>query len=414
VSTIIIVSGIQLAANPRVVKEADTLSAAGYDVTVLGAGLDDSLSRRDEQLHSGKRWKYVSVLDSGDKLLLRRAEWLAARVRMRLWKEAGRLFDVASVNQVGYAASQLLSYCRSHHADLYILHHPQSMWVGVQLAADGKRIAADFEDWYSRDAPADRPPGASFEKLAGWERIVLERAAYTTTPSRAMSDAIAARYRCRAPAAIYNSFPFAERNELDGLRLDRRDSKRPSLIWFSQVIGPGRGLETIVDCLGELHVPLEVHIRGNGDPAYEAALQQRAPADKRDQIVFHPQVPHSSLLSRLVEHDMGFAGDIPHCENRDLTITNKILQYLLAGLAVVASDTRGHREVAQRATAAVSMFTAADPRSLAATLNALLSDPERLSRARADALEAAERHFCWERSAPVLLAQLPMLDAAQD
>jgi len=44
------------------------------------------------------------------------------------------------------------------------------------------------------------------------------------------------------------------------------------------------------------------------------------------------------LLSRIAEHDIGFAGEMKHCRSRDLTVTNKILQYLLAGIAVVAGN----------------------------------------------------------------------------
>jgi len=54
-------------------------------------------------------------------------------------------------------------------------------------------------------------------------------------------------------------------------------------------------------------------------------------------------VDGDDLLSRIAEHDIGFAGEMPHCRSRDLTVTNKILQYLLAGLAVVASGTAGQR-----------------------------------------------------------------------
>jgi glycosyltransferase involved in cell wall biosynthesis len=92
-----------------------------------------------------------------------------------------------------------------------------------------------------------------------------------------------------------------------------------------------------------------------------------------------------------------------YCRSRDLTVTNKLLQYLLAGLAVVASDTEGQREVAEQAGEAVVLYPSGEPGALASQLNALLGSPERLSRAKAAALTAAEQIFCWERQEPVLL-----------
>jgi hypothetical protein len=72
----------------------------------------------------------------------------------------------------------------------------------------------------------------------------------------------------------------------------------------------------------------------------------------------------------------------------------------------VASDTEGQREVAALAEGAVALFRSGDPGDLAAVLNRVLSDDRQIQQARRDALIAAQRFFCWERSAPVLLKQV--------
>jgi hypothetical protein len=114
-------------------------------------------------------------------------------------------------------------------------------------------------------------------------------------------------------------------------------------------------------------------------------------------------VANDQLLPCIAEHDIGFAGEQPDCRSRDLTVTNKILHYLLAGLAVVASDTKGQREVAAQASGAVFLYPAGDIRALAATLDRLLGSPEALAQAKAAALAAAHDIFCWEHQERVLL-----------
>ena len=64
------------------------------------------------------------------------------------------------------------------------------------------------------------------------------------------------------------------------------------------------------------------------------------------------------MLSRIAEHDIGFAGEQNYCRSRDLTVTNKILHYLLGGLAVIASDTAGQRQIAAQAGEAVRVYPA--------------------------------------------------------
>lgn len=401
---IIILSGIQISTNPRVVKEADTLAANGYDVVVLGATLNPSLAQRDRDLVAGKSWKYETLLDSEANGFPDRARWFFARLRLRFWTELRRRFGISGFRQLGYAGPEMLSYCLKHSADLYIVHNPQSTWVGRELIARNLPVAADFEDWYSEDLlPNDREsvPG---ELLRECERAVLQAGRYSTTTSEALSEGLATAFNCRRPIVVYNSFPSAERAAIDGKSLDRKDTSLPSLIWFSQVTAHGRGLETLIDSLNGVRTPFEIHLRGSCEASYKDALLSRAPFEWRNRIHFHSQVPHAELLSRVAEHDVAFAGDLPYSLNRNLTIANKILQYLLAGLPVVASDTRGHREVAGQAPLAVSLFTAGDSTSLAKTLDVLLSDRAALRDARARSLVAAEGIFSWELSAQRLVA----------
>jgi hypothetical protein len=193
---------------------------------------------------------------------------------------------------------------------------------------------------------------------------------------------------------------------MDGKILDRVRHDIPSLIWFSQVIGPGRGLETLVDSLTHVATQFEIHLRGNCDPRYADRLLSRAPDAWRELIHFHPQVPHQEILSRLAEHDVAYAGEVPYCRSRDLTVANKILHYLLAGIPVIASDTAGHREIAASAGSAVSLFSAGVATSLAQQLESRISNADFLRGAGKDALDAALESLCWERSAPVLLDQV--------
>ena len=61
--SICIVTGNHLCHNPRVLKEADTLSRLGYDVRVLGAAFDADLSRRDAALMNERPWRFTPVVD---------------------------------------------------------------------------------------------------------------------------------------------------------------------------------------------------------------------------------------------------------------------------------------------------------------------------------------------------------------
>ncbi len=135
-------------------------------------------------------------------------------------------------------------------------------------------------------------------------------------------------------------------------------------------------------------------------------MMQQVPPGWRPSVFVHGLVSNDELLSRIAEHDIGFAGEQRYCRSRDLTVTNKILHYLLGGLAVVASDTEGQCEIASVAKEAVLIYPAGNPRALADALNQLLGSSEQLRLAKAAALRAAKETFCWEKVSEILVESI--------
>jgi glycosyltransferase involved in cell wall biosynthesis len=401
-----IVSGVSLAHNPRVLKEASTLAAAGFEVVVVGGGheklrlgTDLSLAKRH-----GFSFQPVDLDDTGK--TRRRASIFIRRLKNRLARTAHRFTGWESPLQLGNNIGILFRAAKAIEADYYIVHLEPALWVGASLLQAGFRVGIDIEDWYSEDLLPEARKGRPVKLLRLLEAKLLREGAHSTCTSRAMSDALAKEYNCRPPAVIYNAFPWADRQQLDGKLKDRKDPGIPSIHWYSQTLGYGRGLEDLLAALPYLKHPVEIHLRGNPVQGFNEWLQTHVPTPWRERIFVHGLVSNDDLLSRIAEHDIGFAGEMKYCRNKDLTASNKILHYLLAGLAVVASDTVGQREISQQAGEAVRLYPSGNPPALAAQINALLASSDELLSAKSTALAAAERTFCWERQAPVLLASI--------
>jgi glycosyltransferase involved in cell wall biosynthesis len=396
---IVILTGNHLCHNPRVIREAGTLAKAGYEVTVLGGWFDPVLKQRDEKLQTMLPFRFVPVIDGAQDAARR----LGPRVRGKLGSIAHRIGHIENRWQLGYAYSALRRAAYHREAELYIAHSEPAMAVAADLLREGRRVGVDMEDWFSEDLLPDARRHRPLRLLRSYEGKLLAQGAYASCSSRKMSEALAQQYRCQQPAVIYNAFPWSERRSLDRLLKDRKNRNVPSIHWFSQTLGSGRGVEDLLAALPLINHAAEIHLRGNPAAGFESWLWARVPENWRNRIFMHGLVPNEELLSRISEHDIGFAGEMKYCRSRDLTVTNKILYYLLAGLAAVASDTAGQCEVAGQAPDAVLLYPSGDAAALAARLNALLASPDRLARAKAAALQAAERTFCWERQESVLL-----------
>jgi len=393
---ILIITNGHLCRNPRPLKEAETLGRAGYDVTALAVRNHAASEAYDRVLLQGAPFRHESVdmlpgFATGRVTVFRR--------RLLLWaaRRAAAKTGLTTIHAVGPAGA-LLRQARRLPADLTIVHNEVPHWVGIRLLGTGRRVAADFEDWHSEDLlPAERaqrPLGL----LRRVEQTLLSQAVHTTTTSHALAAALHARYGGRLPVVITNSFPL-QRDPRSGPLGDLS-----SFLWFSQTLGPGRGLEIFLEAWTRTAGSSRLVLLGEPSAGFAEQVRNRLPPERRTRVSFLPPVPPAALPAVIASHDIGLALEQAEIPSRDLTITNKILQYLNAGLAVVASDTAGQREVLARGPEAGLLVNLTDAVVTAAALDHLLGDRAELMRRQRAARRLAEEVYCWEQEAPRLLS----------
>lgn len=394
---ILIVTNGPLARNPRVFKEASVLGDAGHAVTVLTPRNHPPSEPIDAALSAGAPFRRVP-LDLLPGYGTPRWQIFLRLLRHRLGRQAMTRLRWPNLHALGPAAV-LLRAARSYPADLTIVHNEVPHGIGTRLLNDGRRVAADIEDWHSEDLlPQDRlarPLGL----LREVERRLLHDAVYTTTTSHALADALHARYGGTRPTVISNSFPLqptpAARSATDG---------PPAFFWFSQTIGPGRGLEHFLAAWALTRHPSRLVLLGETRGDYDTEILARLPSRLHPHITFLPLVAPAALPALIARHDIGLALEQSFIVNRDLTITNKIIQYLNAGLAIVASATSGQREVLAHNPAAGVIVETHETTAFAAALDGLLSDRAALARRQTAARRLAENVYNWECESPRLLA----------
>ena len=394
---ILVLSSAHLCRNPRVVKEATSLGAAGFDVTVMTVSAQERFERLDLDLMQGRPFRREVIDYAAGTPAVRLADFFqrgATWVARRLCSE----LEIETAQSLG-PASALLRRARRFPADLTIVHTEIPIWAAQFLIRDGRRVAVDVEDWYSEDLLFADRQSRPIKLLRHAEEFALRRAAYTSATSHSMAAALESAYHGPLPIVIRNTFPLQPRS-----RLERPAAATPSFIWFSQTIGPGRGLELFFAAWARTTQPSRVYLLGDERSGYREKLFARLPEARRGDLHFIPLVTPDELPDKLAEFDVGLALE-PHVPlNRDITITNKIFQYMNAGLAIVATDTAGQLEVMRRAPDSGLLVTAHETTEFAAKLDGLIGDAARLRAAQAAARAAAEREFCWERETPRLLA----------
>jgi glycosyltransferase involved in cell wall biosynthesis len=383
---VLIISSGNPSCNPRPLKEASSLARAGYAVTLLVPPLVPSLHQLDDELaaEGGFRLVRTGGTVSFQSRLLR---WLACKAVP---------WGVQSIAALGPSGT-LLRWARSHPAALVIAHNEVPQWVGLKLLSEGRLVAADFEDWHSEDLGALNRRHRPIKLLCRNERLLLQNAAYCTTTSEALSAALHARYGGRRADVLTNSFPLQARPLIE-------ESKKPvRFFWFSQTIGEGRGLEFFLDAWSCTKGPSTLTLLGKPVAGYMEALYSRLPVERRALLEQIPLVRTPELPGVIAQYQVGLALEQESPPNKDLTISNKILQYLNAGLAVVATPTRGQAEVLAKEPKAGVYIRPGEVPEAVKTLDELIVSRRGLLERRQAARRLAEECYCWEREEPKLL-----------
>jgi glycosyltransferase involved in cell wall biosynthesis len=392
---VLIVTAGPLCRNPRVLKEAQTLGKGGYDVTVLTVANHERFEAYDRELMAGASFRKISV------------DRVSRSPLVRLLDFAERSGARAARAAIGFGIELPISLGSYHAlrrralrtpADLTILHTEIPFSFSRSLIERGRKVAADFEDWHSRDllpaAQASRP----LRLLDRNERLLVRNAAYASAPSESMAEALKTAYGGRTPVVIPNAFPLQPQPS----SLPRQSP--PAFLWFSQTIGDGRGLESFLAGWSLCQVPSSVCLLGDVSAAYREKLERLIPSARRGSLRFLPITSPDSLPSVIAMHDIGLALEPTSPESRFLTTTNKIFQYLNAGLAVLATPTAGQREILSKAPEAGLLTDLENPAGLAAMLDSIVGDPARLAAMGVASRSAAAQLFSWEHFAPRLLA----------
>jgi hypothetical protein len=170
------------------------------------------------------------------------------------------------------------------------------------------------------------------------------------------------------------------------------------LVWYSQHIDYGRGLENVLKVADQLHEVVELHLIGNLQSAFANTFLH----GKRG-VVIHPPMHQKQLHRFLGDFDVGLALDIPLNPNRDIALTNKIITYAQAGLIIAAMHTKGQDQFLDESGLAHIKMTN-DESSIS---KAFLEIFEMKTSSRFDPVKqyTLGLNYCWERISDPLKQQ---------
>jgi len=167
------------------------------------------------------------------------------------------------------------------------------------------------------------------------------------------------------------------------------------LFWFSQTIGPNRGLDDVVNALQLLNkAEFELHLLGDQLPSTIDFITEII--NSGINVKLHAPIPPDQIIPFANQFDIGLAleNNVPY--NRDICLTNKIFTYMQAGLAVIASDTIAQNDFMNKNPTIGNIYPKGNPKTMANILLRYHENKEQLVITKNESLRLGHEQYNWE------------------
>ena len=328
----------------------------------------------------------------------------------RLGLVSRRLFgDDDRFELVRYAETAVRSFvwCFFANADLYVAHDLIALpYVYPAARLRGRPVVYRAHELWSEQK--ERFPRAAFwRSLDRWfsPRVDLIIAPEVNR-ARVYRDEYGAR---RIPTVIFNCSKLVPRPTDSPLRrmLADRGVDARFIGYYHGGIGAERCLDAAVDAFAMLPGDAALVLVGSAVSAFREWLDA-SPSAKAlgNRLVLLGAVPHGPELYALCSGaDAGIAFIKPDCRNNEYnaTATNKLFEYMMCGIPLVASAHKGYRELVEGEGIGFCV-DASSPSEISAALRRLYDDPARAREMGARARSLAEEKYHWDAVAPALVS----------
>ena len=279
-------------------------------------------------------------------------------------------------------------------ADVYHFHDPELMIVGLLLKARGKKVIWDVHEHYPNSIMDKFWISKGLRRCVSKSFDLFERAVVRffdlviyTTPL------VGARYeKLKVASARIENYPIVE---LSGT-FDKEPQKQ---IIYLGVMARIRGLIEVVEAFAQVvakHPDWQLVLVGASRPAsFEddlRALARQHGIEKN--VTFIPWVPYEEKERLTSSASIGVITYLPYSNNTSC-LPNKLFDYMLVGVPVVASNFPLYREVVEPSRCGL-IVDPTRPEEIARAMTYLIEHPDEARAMGERGLRAVRERYNWE------------------
>ncbi len=400
----------------RVYKEAVTLVDAGHDVTIVACKSPVTKHKEDiDGIHLIRVDVPESRLKKKLSFLKKQSEPSPAVVDKKTFKEESisESHDVSwfeyfrrlvwgirwQINCIKTVIDQKADVYHGHDVSGFIHAYIGARKNKAKIVYDSHELHSQLTYLKHSRFPRLRKKVENFI-----ERFLIKRVDKVIVVSESIADYMEKNFSIPRPLILMNcplSSHFKDTPTVSGEDIKRIEALKrqgKKILLIQGRITPERGFEEFIEAIRLLGDDIIGLIVGGGP--LQKPLEQQVQADKTlaKKIIFTGQIPFDQLLNYTRLADVGFIMTQNTCLNSYFSLPNKLFEYMLVGIPIVASNLLEIRNILEKYNIGI-VVNERDPVDIADKMTEFLADATNYRTMGKNALRISREKFIWEKQA---------------
>lgn len=373
----------------RVLKEAETLQNEGYKVIVLALHTP-GITKKKETLHSGinvlrvnrsffwKLRKQKSTIQQSKHDIVSSTSYITklkifVKIISRLWTHLILLFNLIKTRP---------DIIHSHDVNTLLTAYVASKIIRAHLIYDAHEISTSREGY------------SNFRTVVAYiEKFICHRVRGVITTTNMRAKYLARAYKIDRPLSLYNMPKFNDPKKSNLIRDKLNLVNKWPIIIYQGGLQQGRGLENLILAFAQLKT--KAYLVFVGDGRLEGTLRDiRNKNALTEKVFFTGKIALSELPNYTASADIGIQPIENTCFNHFSTDSNKIFEYIMAGLPCIASDLPEIRKIVHSSNIGC-LFTPGVVDELREVMEKLINDPNLRLQYSKNSIKAS-KNYSWE------------------
>jgi glycosyltransferase involved in cell wall biosynthesis len=304
-----------------------------------------------------------------------------------------RIYDAGAstgrFDRIRNAPERVFAQALALDADLYHLHDPELIPIGLKLKRLGHRVVFDSHE----DVPKQMLSKPYLNKPALW-LISKAFSAYEAWACAKLDGVIAATpfIRDKFLSINYNTVDINNFPMLEELNTDVEWGNKQVEVCYVGGIAKIRGIAEVCQAMGLIQTKARLNLCGSfSEPGVEQSVQAMPGWQQVNELGFVDRLGVRDVLSRSIAGLVTFH-PLPNHINAQ---PNKMFEYMSAGIPVIASDFPLWREIILGNDCGL-LVDPFDPAAIAKAIDYFVSNPKEAQRMGANGRKAVNERYNWD------------------